>query len=55
MIWEVAVAQLAERLLPTPEVQGSNPVIGEIYFEHLFTVIGIEKTKIKNKAGNVRI
>ena len=26
----VVVAQLAERLLPIPEVRGSNPVIGEI-------------------------
>ena len=25
------VAQLAERLLPTPEVRGSNPVIDEIF------------------------
>ena len=28
--WEVVVAQLAERSLPTPEVHGSNPVIGKI-------------------------
>ena len=26
----VVVAQLAERLLPIPEVRGSNPVIGKI-------------------------
>ena len=32
--WVVVVAQLAERLLPTPEVRRSNPVIGEIYIEH---------------------
>ena len=25
------VAQLVERLLPIPEVHGSNPVIGKIY------------------------
>ena len=30
------VAQLVQRLLPTPEVRGSNPVIGEIYIEHCF-------------------
>ena len=27
--WEVVVAQLVERLLPIPEVRGSNPVIGK--------------------------
>ena len=26
------VAQSVERLLPTPEVRGSNPVIGELLF-----------------------
>ena len=30
----VVVAQLANRLLPTPEVRGSNPVIGEVFIEH---------------------
>ena len=34
----VFVAQLAERLLLIPEVCGSNPVIGIILKEHLFTV-----------------
>ena len=36
----VVVAQLVERLLPIPEVRGSNPVIGKnlFYIEHLFTV-----------------
>ena len=29
--WAVVVAQLVERLLPIPEVRGSNPVIGKIY------------------------
>ena len=29
--WEVVVAQLVERSLPTPEVRGLNPVIGKIY------------------------
>ena len=28
------VAQLAERLLPTPEVRSLNPVIGKNYIEH---------------------
>ena len=30
--WAAVVAQLVERLLPRPEVRGSNPVIGEILF-----------------------
>ena len=34
LYWAVVVAQLVERLLPTPEVHGSNPVIGKIYIEH---------------------
>ena len=29
--WEVLVAQLVERLLSTPEVCGSNPVIAKLY------------------------
>ena len=28
-VWGSGVAQLEERLLPTPEVCGSNPVIGK--------------------------
>ena len=43
------VAQLAERLLPIPEVCGLNPVIGKIYIEHLFTINCIENTKINKK------
>ena len=31
---EVVVAQLVERLLPTPEVRGSNPVTGNIYVHY---------------------
>ena len=37
--WEVVVAQLVERLLPIPEICSSNPVIGKIYIEHLFTCL----------------
>ena len=44
----VVVAQLVERSLPIPEVRGSNPVIGKIYWT-FFTVNCIEKTKIKKK------
>ena len=55
--WILAVAKLVERWLPTPVDRGSNPVIGKIYIEHLFTVLSnvnwIKKTKIKkNEAGN---
>ena len=41
----VVVAQLVEWLLPTLEVQGLNPVIGELFVN----VNCIEKTKIKKK------
>ena len=44
----VVVAQLLERLLPTPEICGSNPDIGEM----VSTNCAIEKTKIKKEAGN---
>ena len=33
----MVVTQLVERLLPTPEVHGSNPVIVNIYIEHLLS------------------
>ena len=51
--WAVVVVQLVERSLPTPEVRGSNPVIGKIYIEQLLTVncVLVEKTKIKQKRG----
>ena len=34
----VSGPQLAEQLLLTPEVQGSNPVIGKNLHTHVFTV-----------------
>ena len=37
--WAVVVAQLAEQLFLTPEVPGSNPVIGNLYVKTLHTVI----------------
>ena len=46
---EVVVAQSVEQSLLIPEVHGLNPVIGKIYIEHLFTINGIEKTKINKK------
>ena len=44
----VVVAQLVERLLPVPEVCGSNPVTGKKIYG-TFTVNCIKKTKIKKK------
>ena len=32
------MTQLVERSLTTPDVRGLNPVIGEIYLIHLFTI-----------------
>ena len=47
----VVVAQLVEWFLLGPEVRGSNPVIGKLYYQ--YTVNCIEKTKInKIEAGN---
>ena len=46
----MVVAQLVERSLPTPEVRGSNPVIGKLLSDIcLFAVNCVEKTKIKKK------
>ena len=47
----VVVAQLVERSLPTPEARGSNPFIGKIYIEHLFTCLlsTVLKTMNRNK------
>ena len=45
----VDVAQLVERSPPTPEICSSNTVIWQTFFEHLFTVNCVEKTKIKKK------
>ena len=32
--WAVAVTQLVERSLPTPEVRGLNLVIGKLYIKY---------------------
>ena len=46
----VVVAQLVERLLPIPEVRGSNPVIGkDLNLTFVYCQLCIEKTKIKKK------
>ena len=45
-LMSVLLAQLVEQSHPIPEVSGSNPVIGTIYVEHLFTMNLLENTKI---------
>ena len=44
----VVVAQLVEQSLPTPEVHGSNSVIGKICIEHLHLIV-LKRQKIKVK------
>ena len=46
----VVVAQLVERLLPTPEIRSSNPNIGKFYLPIVHLNIK-DKTKEK-EAGN---
>ena len=46
-------AQLAEQLIPTPEVRGLNHGIGEFLKEHLFAVNFVGKTKIKKKRSGM--
>ena len=45
----VVVAQLVERLLPTPEIRGPNPNIGKVLSTNCNK---IEKTKLIKEAGN---
>ena len=47
--WAVVVGQLVEQSLPKPQVRGSNPVIGKIYWTFVYCQLCIEKTKIKKK------
>ena len=49
----VVVAQLAQQLLLTPEVLGSNPVIGEINIEHCL-LSSIEKTKKRPRMAHLK-
>ena len=44
------MTQLAERSLLTPEVRGSNPVIGKIYIAH-FSLSTVLKDESKEKRG----
>ena len=46
----MVVAQLVERLLLTPEVRGSNPVIGKFYIEHYFLSTVLKRRKYR-KSG----
>ena len=49
------VAQLVERLLPIPEVRGSNPVIGKNLFKLNISLLSTLYWKDENKekeAGN---
>ena len=46
----MVVAQLVERSPLTPEIRGSNPVLGNTCIEHLFTVNCVEKSE--KEAGN---
>ena len=43
------VVQLAKQSLLTPEVHGSNPVIGEIYIEHCVMSTELKRLKYKKK------
>ena len=53
--WAVIVAQLAEWLLPTPEVRGSNPVIGKMYIGHclLSTVLKRQKCRKRGREWTI--
>ena len=45
----MVVVRLAERSLPTPDIRGSNPVIGNFIYYQLYQLSRIDKTKIKKK------
>ena len=50
--WAVVVTVIVAQLV---EARGSNPVIGNISIEHLYTVECIEKTKINKKKPSMDI
>ena len=53
MFWAVIVAQLAERLLPIPEVRVRIQSSVKFKNENVFSLLTVEKTKIQKKeAGN---
>ena len=47
--WAVVVVQLVERLLHTPVIHSSNPVISKFYLFSTVLACVIEKTIIKKK------
>ena len=49
VIEAVVVAQLAEQLLPTSEVRGSNPVIGKILYLTLVITVNCFQDKNNEK------
>ena len=51
-VWEVVVAQLAERSLTIPEDPGSNPVIGNFYLNIYFLLSVCRKDENKEKEAD---
>ena len=49
----IAVAQLAEQSLPTSEIFGSFPTMGEVLRIHLFVNSNTEKSKRKEKEARI--
>ena len=47
--WAVVVVQVVERSLLTPEIRGSNPIIGKVLYAKFSTNCNIEKMKIKKR------
>ena len=43
--WAVVVAELVDQSLLTPDVRGSNPVIGKSYIEHCLRSTVLERHK----------
>ena len=43
--WAVVVAQLVERSLPEPEINGSNPVIGNFIYYKLYLKTVLKRRK----------
>ena len=50
--WAVVVAQLAERSLPTPEIRGSNPDIGNISNIFICQLLSRKDENKDKEAGN---
>ena len=52
--WAVVVAQLVEQFLPTPEVRGSNPVIGKFYITHILSTV-LKRREIGNSPFKISV